>query len=118
MEASTSRPLKFLEFPPDLLSHMESLGWRRTKVPIDQYQRVLNEEPSTTIGYRLPLVLSAQIPDDIVYEITKALCEHADETRAVHRGWRAFDPRTAWQNTGWELHPGAARYYREMGYMD
>jgi TRAP transporter TAXI family solute receptor len=117
MEASVSRDMKFLDFSEELVGHMEGLGWRRRTLPLHQYRKVLNERPVTSVGYSLPLIVSAQIPDEIVYEITKALCEHVEETRAVHPSWRAFDPKEAWKDTGGELHPGAARYFREQGYM-
>jgi len=50
-----------------------------------------------------------------VYQITKALCEHPEEIRAVHEAWKNFDPKACWKNTGWEFHPGAIRYYKDKG---
>jgi TRAP-type uncharacterized transport system substrate-binding protein len=29
----------------------------------------------------------------------------------------SYDPRTVWRNLDVPLHPGAARYYREQGYL-
>lgn len=60
----------------------------------------------------LDLVSEAQ-----AYEITKILCENIDELKAAHSDMEYFDPATAWKDTGFDLHPGAARYYKEAGYM-
>ncbi len=55
------------------------------------------------------------VPEELVYEFTKTICESADRVRALPAD-RFFDPKTAWQNIG-PLHSGAEKYYREMGYI-
>jgi len=57
----------------------------------------------------------ASVPEEIIYDFTKTICESADRVRALPAD-RFFDPKTAWQNIGL-LHSGAEKYYREMGYI-
>lgn len=65
------------------------------------------------------VIASAKLSDDTAYRITKAIIENADRLRSSHGAWANFDPKVAWKpaNVGIELHPGAARYYREAGLM-
>jgi len=97
---------------------MEALGWQRIEIPVEEYENIESESDVTSVGYLMPIIVGEKVPEDVVYDLTKALCEHGEETRAVHRAWKNFDPKTAWQSTGGELHPGAIRYFKERGYME
>jgi len=58
------------------------------------------------------------LDENLVYEMTKALANHKKEFWEVHKMHKFYQPEVAWKNVGTvPLHPGAARYYREMGYM-
>ncbi len=117
MEASSRRGLKFLGLSEEAVHELETMGWERVENPQDRYEQVSGAPPVTSVGYRMPLIVNAEVPEDVAYQLTKSFCEHIDETRRVHRAWENFDPDTAWQNTGGELHPGAVRYFRERGMM-
>jgi hypothetical protein len=117
VEISFRRPLKFLSLPPDLVDSMVQLSWTRTEIAREPYARIAARGPVVSVGYTMPVIVNATVADDVVYRIVKAICEHPAEARAVHRSWREFEPRSAWQNTGGALHPGAARYFKEKGYM-
>jgi TRAP-type uncharacterized transport system substrate-binding protein len=59
------------------------------------------------------------MPDWEAYAITKALCEHKEQMVAATRALAGFKPEDAWRpdNVNLPLHPGAARYYRERGWL-
>ena len=53
--------------------------------------------------------------------ITKTLSENRDALVNEYASLSPWDPATAWEETkrgGVALHPGAERYYKEMGYMN
>ena len=53
--------------------------------------------------------------------ITKTLSENRDQLVNEYASLAPWDPATAWEETkrgGVALHPGAERYYKEMGYMN
>ncbi len=56
------------------------------------------------------------LPDDLVYQITKILMENLDVLAKVHSEARNIKLEAA-ANTPVPLHPGAARYYREKGLL-
>ena len=63
------------------------------------------------------ILVRADMSDDLVYNITRAICEHADTIRASGPTYVGFDPRNLVKNVGGKLHPGAERYYREQGWI-
>ncbi len=57
--------------------------------------------------------------DDLVDARTEALAENEARFHEVHPQHKFYGPNVAWKNVGAvPLHPGAGRYYREMGYLD
>lgn len=76
-----------------------------------------NEEIKT-VGSQQCIIVSADMDEEVAYQITKALCENRDILVNTSAVLANFDPAVAGSKalTGCELHPGAARYYQEMGY--
>ncbi len=62
------------------------------------------------------LFIREDLPDDLVYQITKILMENLDELAKVHPEVRTIKLETA-ANTPVPLHAGAARYYKEKGLL-
>lgn len=70
--------------------------------------------PATIVTFGVRTAL----PDDLVYELAKALANHQKEFWEVHRMHKFYRPEVAWQNVGTApLHPGAVKFYKENGYM-
>ena len=63
-------------------------------------------------------VTSVDVPENVVYEVTRAVFENLDDFRALHPAFANLDPQNMIKNgLSAPLHPGAARYYREQGWM-
>ena len=64
------------------------------------------------------LVTSAKVPDDVVYELVKAVFENFDEFKKLHPAFANLDPKEMVKDgLSAPLHPGAAKYYKEAGLM-
>lgn len=72
-----------------------------------------------SVGSPQVVLVSADVPDDIVYLMTKAIAEGKERLVTASSALSVFEPSKAWEplNCGAELHPGAKRYYTEMGYI-
>jgi hypothetical protein len=72
----------------------------------------------TTFGVMATFVTSADVAEDIVYEVTRAVFENLDDFRALHPAFANLDPKNMIRNAlSAPLHPGAVKYYKEKGLM-
>ena len=61
------------------------------------------------------LVTRVDIPDEVVYNITKVIWENLGTLHEIHRATRDMRMEIAIDGLGAPLHQGAIRYYREIG---
>jgi TRAP transporter TAXI family solute receptor len=87
--------------------------WSRYVIEADTYPN----QPESIQGIAHPNILAvrADIPDEVVYQITKTLWENLAALHEIHKATRGVTFETALTGIGAPLHPGAARYYREQG---
>ena len=75
---------------------------------------------TSTVAVNGQLITSVDQPEDLVYEITKALW--SDKTRGLldkgHAKGKAIQLETALTGVLIPLHPGAERFYKEVGMID
>ena len=75
-----------------------------------------NPNSTATYGVAATLVTSAKVPDDVVYNLVKAVFENFDEFKKLHPAFANLDPKAmATNGLSAELHPGAVKYYKEKG---
>lgn len=86
-------------------------------VPAGTYEGVAADTATLAVGAQW--ITSADQPEDLIYEITKALWN--DSTRKLldsgHAKGKAIRPETALAGVGIPLHPGAEKFYREAGLL-
>jgi len=85
----------------------------RTTLPGGSYEGVADD--ITVIGVPNVLVVSAEMSDDTVYEITKAMFENIADLQAVHPAANETTVEFTMSAMPIPLHPGAIRYYEEIG---
>jgi hypothetical protein len=68
-----------------------------------------------SIAHPNVLAVRADVPDETVYQITKAMWENLPALQEIHRATVDMKPELALKGLGAPLHPGAVRYYREQG---
>jgi uncharacterized protein len=61
------------------------------------------------------LVTREEVSIDIVYGMTKALWTNLDQLVAAHSAAKAIDIKHALDGMPLPLHPGAEKYYKEVG---
>lgn len=91
--------------------------YRSAVIPGGMYRG--NDEDVKTFGVGATFVSSTDVPDDVVYEIVKAVFENMDQFRSLHPAFANLDPKQmASAGLSAPLHPGAERYYKEAGLID
>lgn len=78
------------------------------------------DEDVITCGVSNTILTNDAMDEETAYQITKAICENAETLMASHASMEMFDPTKGGEkdlNGDIPLHPGAERYYKEMGYI-
>lgn len=81
-------------------------------IPRGTYSR--QDEDVLTIGTTNFMVVNANVPDDVVYQIVRTIFENLDTVHMAHASARALTLDVA----GYEIipmHPGARRFFRDRG---
>jgi TRAP transporter TAXI family solute receptor len=77
-----------------------------------------NPQPTQTYGVLATLVTSAKVPDETVYQLVKATFDNFDEFKKLHPAFANLDPaKMVSDGNSAPLHPGAAKYYKEKGWL-
>ncbi|MFM9972532.1 MAG: TAXI family TRAP transporter solute-binding subunit [Burkholderiales bacterium] len=73
-------------------------------------------KPTNLIAFDMNLNTSAKVSDDIIYGVTKALYENKKDLMDTFPPFALLDPQMMSKiQIGIEFHPGAIRFYREVG---
>lgn len=77
-----------------------------------------NPQPTQTYGVLATIVASAKTPADTIYAVTKAVFDNFDEFKKLHPALAHLKPEDMVKNgLSAPLHDGAARYYKEKGWI-
>jgi hypothetical protein len=109
--------LYFLELPEELLELIAQQNVDAEFVEVHQnLLRGVNRRIKTLGRSGETVFARDDTPEQAVYDIAKAIDENHGALKWFIRVY-TYDPKTVWQNFGVPLHPGAVKYYREVGYM-
>jgi len=73
-------------------------------------------EPTPVLAYDLVLYVNSKLADDVVYKMAKAMHDNKEMLAATFAGFKQFEPNgMAKQYEGLDHHPGAIKYYKEIG---
>lgn len=89
----------------------------KVTIPKGTYASTVADVP--TFGAIATIVTSADADEDTVYQVVKAVFENLDEFRRLHPAFAGLDPQKMIKDgIQVPLHPGAAKYYKEKGWMN
>lgn len=83
-------------------------------IPASTYNTL--EEDARAVSMWNFAISRCDLPEDFIYEVTKATMENNDKMRNVHRSAETTIPENLVHNDVLPFHPGAARWYQENGY--
>ncbi len=115
-EVTLTVPVRFTDLPQKSLDVLAKNGMKVHPLP----QSFKGQAgPTRAADFGTNLIANKDMPDDVAYAITKAIIENRDAIVAEHKAMAGFVAKDAWrpENVGIPLHPGAAKYYRERGWM-
>ena len=90
--------------------------YARATIPGGLYPN--NPQPTSTYGVLATVVASVKTPADTVYQVVKAVFDNFDEFKRLHPALANLTPEQMVKDgLSAPLHEGAARFYREKGWI-
>jgi TRAP transporter TAXI family solute receptor len=114
-DLATAVPIVVVPITPAVVKKTNDPAYLAGTIPANTYQGQTSEVPTAVVQNFL--VTHEGVSDDIVYGMTKALWSNLDQLVAAHPAAKAIDIRHALDGMPIPLHPGAQKYYKEVGIL-
>lgn len=90
--------------------------YRAATIPGGMYRG--NDSDTQTFGVGATFVTSADVPEDVIYNVVKSVFENFDDFKKLHPAFAHLKKNEMIKDgLSAPLHPGAAKYYKEAGLM-
>ena len=115
MDLATSNKISILSIDDE---HAQKLiadypFYTQYPIPAGTYAGV--DQDAMTLAVKATFIVSNKLPEETVYNMTKALFENKEAIQSAHAKGAELDPQYAVEGVSVPFHPGAEKYYREIG---
>jgi uncharacterized protein len=112
-DLATSVKMVVVPIPADVIAKINDPAYIAGVIPANTYEG----QPTAvdTVAIENFLVTHEGVPTDTVYKMTKSLYENLDQMVAAHAAAKAIKREEGPKHMPVPLHPGAEKYYREVG---
>jgi TRAP transporter TAXI family solute receptor len=111
-DLSTAIPISVVAIPEDVATKLGQPYLPET-IPANTYDG--QTEDVATVAVINYLITSDAVSEDLAYQMTKLMYENLDELKAAHAATSSIDVANALKGMPVPVHPGAQRYYDEVG---
>jgi hypothetical protein len=115
-DLAASLRIVVVPIPAGIVKNVGRPVYQQAIIPAGTYDGQVEDVETASI--RNVLVTHDNVPDDVVYRMTKTLFENLDRLVAAHVAAEGISRERASENLPVPLHPGAAAYYREVGLLE
>ncbi|MDE0299768.1 MAG: TAXI family TRAP transporter solute-binding subunit [Candidatus Poribacteria bacterium] len=115
-QAASSQDILFVPFDPEAKGRLinDYPFFESATIPAETYRNQNIPFDGMNVG-AMHLIASADQSEEDVYQFTRILYEHRAEVVKKHPAGKAINPKNIVKDTGTTFHPGAVRYYKEIG---
>jgi len=115
MDLANSREINLVPVDDETMKKMRDVNPAYNKIMIKAgtYPGQTTDVPA--IGYYTHVIVSCELPENTVYQMTKIMAENIPSMIAVSKAMEGLDVKIMASEMGLPLHPGAAKYYKEVG---
>lgn len=108
-------PITFVAIPEQVVALIGSSAYQSGIIPAGTYRGQVNDVTTATITN--VLVSQTSVSDATAYQMTKLLFENLDRLAEAHPAAKDIRLERATNGLPIPLHPGAERFYREVGVL-
>ncbi|MHB1666956.1 MAG: TAXI family TRAP transporter solute-binding subunit [Thiomonas sp.] len=114
-DLAATQKIVVVAIPAEVVAKVGDAAYQPGMIPANTYEGQATEVPTAAI--RNFLVTREGLSDEMVYQMTKAMFTHLPELVAAHAAAKAINLQMAAKGSPVPLHPGAEKYYREVGVL-
>jgi len=112
-DLATSVKIVVVPVPADVVAKVGDPAYQTTTIPANTYTGQTEDVPTAAIPNFL--VTHSGVSDELAYQMAKQLYANLDTLYAAHNAAKAIKLENAIKGMPVPLHPGAERYYKEVG---
>ncbi len=112
-DLATSVKMVVVPIPADVVAKINDPAYIAGTIPANTYDG--QSASVATVAIENFLVTHQGVPTDTIYKMTKAMYENLDQMVAAHAAAKAIKREEGPKHMPLPLHPGAEKYYREVG---
>lgn len=115
MDLATARDITLVPVSDESVAAMKKInaGYVKGMIPANTYPKQDKDVP--VIAYSAHFIASCKLPEAQVYSITKAMATNLGDLVAVNKAMAKVTVKDMAEDIGVPFHPGAAKYYKEVG---
>lgn len=112
-DLANAADVMFVPIPANVIAKVGDAAYVSAAIPANTYKGQTTDVPTASVINFL--VTHDGVSNDVVYRMTRSMFENLDDMVAAHASAKAIKLQSATLNMPVPLHPGAEKYYREVG---
>lgn len=117
IEASVGRKLKLIDFSESAVKYLDQFGIVPGIIPMGAYPKAANTKDVHTARSGSVITVNKDMPEALAYQLTKIFNENLDKVHRIHASLKPYTAKDGPTGCGVPLHPGAIKYYKEIGVL-
>lgn len=115
-DLATSINIVVVPVSAEVVENVGDAAYQVATIPANTYEGQSTDIPTAAIPNFL--ITHSNVPEEVAYQMAKTLYENIDSLRSTHNAVKDMDVKNATKGMPVPLHPGAERYYKEVGVID
>lgn len=116
-QALAARDSRLFAMPEEIRDKMvENWGYVKYDIPAGTYAGQDADIPSLDLSTLV--ITNAAMDEDIVYEMVKRMAENQKRLTSAYSGFANWTPESMAVGAPIPMHPGAIKYYKEVGWIE
>jgi TRAP transporter TAXI family solute receptor len=117
MDLASARDVQMVPVDDKTMAELkkQNAGYNRLVIKAGTYPK--QDKDVAAIGYTTHIVAACDLPEEVVYRMTKAMATNVNDMAAVVKPIAGLTAKDMATDIGVPFHKGAAKYYKEVGAM-
>jgi TRAP transporter TAXI family solute receptor len=117
MDLASARDVTIVPVDDKTMSELkkQNAGYNKLMIKAGTYPKQDRDVP--VIGYSTHIIVACDLPEDVVYKMTKIMAANVENMAAVVKSISGLTPKDMALDIGVPFHKGAAKFYKEAGVM-